>query len=303
VVLDKAVIAVISFFRGEREREFVPADVSVAENVARLAELAARNARLYEESRRAARSREDVVAIVSHDLRSPIASVQLAARTMQRVLNAGAPLDDARLQRLSGQIVRATEAMDRLVQDLLDASKMDAGTFRIQRVRTDVGELLSEVGATFAPLAAERVVELKIVTLRDPIVAEIDRERMGQVISNLVGNALKFTPAGGHVTVGASMDGSDLVVEVADDGLGVRSEDLPHLFERYWQPRESRGPKGVGLGLFICKGVVEAHGGVIQVTSAPGRGARFRCVVPVPEPRSSGPREEDLAGARIALLR
>lgn len=281
VILEGKVIGVLSFFRNDAGRPFVSSEVSLAEDLSGLTSLAVRNARLFEESQRAARAREEVVAVVSHDLKNPIAGVQLAARSIRRSIDASKAIDPEKLRRFADGILSSTATMDRLVRDLLDLSRMEAGKFRIQRAPTDVRVLLADIETSFAALAKERGIDLRVRPPASALVASLDADRIRQLLSNLVGNALKFVPAGGSVDVVATSDGRHLVLEVRDDGPGIPRADLPHLFDRYWQPQQARGRNGAGLGLFICKGIADAHGATLTVESEEGSGARFVCTVPV----------------------
>jgi signal transduction histidine kinase len=168
--------------------------------------------------------------------------------------------------------------MDRLVRDLLDLSSLEAGRLRLAPHPIDPASLVADVVAMQAPLADAAGVALVADAAPGVPDAVLDRDRIVQVFSNLVGNALAFTPAGGTVTVRCRPDADGLRFEVEDTGRGIAEADQPHVFDAFWRSPESRG--GTGLGLAISRGLVEAHGGKIGFTSAPGRGTTFFFTVP-----------------------
>jgi signal transduction histidine kinase len=228
------------------------------------------NALLYDEARRASEAREDVLAIVSHDLRSPLAALLMRARALAE--EDGPKADSVRT------IVRTAERMGRLIDDMLDLAKLQAGQLQLERKPVELAGLVREVLETFGPLA-----EKKHARLEGQVAPELrargHRNRLLEVLSNLVDNAIKFTRDGGSVTIGVERSGRELVVSVADTGPGIPREQLPHVFERFWKARKKQGV-GLGLGLSIAKLLVEAHGGRIWVESELGKGATFRFTLP-----------------------
>lgn len=224
--------------------------------------------------RQAVSTRDEMVAVVSHDLRNPLNVIHLQARLLQ------CQEKSADIQGPLARINRAIGRMDALVRDLLDLAKIESGRFGLHRRPEPVGDIVAENVALVAPLASA-----KRITLREEVRAGgdvlADRERVFQVLSNLLGNAIKFTPHGGAITVGAEQhEGEDVVVfTVRDTGPGIPADDLPHVFDRYWVKRRA-GQEGTGLGLYIAKGIVEAHGGRIEVQSEVGAGTRFAFTLP-----------------------
>lgn len=237
---------------------------SLAMELASRAALAVDNARLF-------RTREQILEVVSHDLRTPLTSM-LGNITLIQDLKVPpqGPLE---------VIFRAAQHMNHLVEDLLDMGRLERGTFALDRQPLDVASLVDEVVQMMRSSAEGRGVQLRVTAAPNLPPAHADRRRVLQVLWNLVGNGLKFTPSGGHVEVRVHASGQDLRLEVADTGPGLAEKDLPHLFERYWQGKLSGG-RGVGLGLFIAKAIIGAHGGKIGVTSSPS-GATFFCTLPV----------------------
>ncbi|HEX6837661.1 MAG TPA: ATP-binding protein [Polyangia bacterium] len=255
-------------------------ELRLLEDVAHRAALAVDNARVFRRAQVAAEVRRDLVAVVAHDLKNPLNAVAMAAALLSKSASPGPDGDRARRQ--TGIITRATDRMNRLIHDLLDVSAIDAGRLEIDRQAHCVGPLVCDALESMAPMAQE-----KQLTLEHVIAAEIealsvhcDRERLVQIFSNLVGNAIKFTDAGGRITVSAEREGEAVAFSVADNGPGIAAEHVPHLFDRFWRVR-GRKRDGTGLGLWIVKGLVEAHGGRVSVDTNVGAGSRFSFTVPL----------------------
>jgi PAS domain S-box-containing protein len=255
-------------------------EVHVADQFAGLAALALENARLYQESRRAVRERDDMLAVVSHDLRNPVNAIVMLTGA---VLHRGEPddLDTPIMSREEVESIRsAARQTDGLIQDLQDVSRISAGRLRVERRRVDAAALLKESADVFEPVMEDAALRfVRRVPEALPMI-RADRHRLQQVLSNLLGNAVRFTPHGGEIELSAEVHDGMLRIGVRDTGNGIAHEDVPRLFERYWQaPRLLRA--GSGLGLYICKGIVEAHDGEIGVDSAVGAGSEFWLTVPI----------------------
>ena len=220
----------------------------------------------------AVRVRDDLVAVVSHDLKNPLGVIQMQASVLLRT--AGDDEPSRHLRASVQRIQRAVDRMNALIHGLLDLAAIDAGRFVLNCQPEDMREVIEESLLMFRPLA-----DGKRITIVDELASvprvELDRERFFQVLSNLIGNAIKFTPEGGRITVRTEHQRDELLVTVSDTGPGIAPAELPHVFERYWQARNERR-QGSGLGLYIAKGIIEAHGGRIWVEAAPGSGARFK---------------------------
>jgi signal transduction histidine kinase len=173
--------------------------------------------------------------------------------------------------------------MDRLISDLLDIASIDAGRLAVEPQPQSAASLLQEASELFQLLAAERSIRMSLDVPSDPLQVSADRERVLQVLSNLIGNALKFTPAGGSIQLRAQLEPAWVRLSVVDTGPGVPPEQLPHVFDRYWQAKRS-GRLGIGLGLSIAKGIVEAHGGRIWAESVAGSGSSFHFTLAVADP-------------------
>jgi signal transduction histidine kinase len=252
---------------------YAPEDVAFANECARKIALAIDNARLY-------RAREDVLGIVSHDLRNPLNVINLVASTLER---AAAP---EAVPRHAQKIRRSVERMNRLIEDLLDITRLDGGNLPMRPRRVDASALVTDACDMLRALADEKGVSLRreVGPELPPVCA--DRERVLQVLSNILGNAIKFTPRPGIVTIATAVDGSDVRFTVADTGPGIPAADLPKVFNRFWQGgRDTR--QGAGLGLAIAKRIVQAHGGRIGVESVLGAGSTFYFTLPLGRPMSA----------------
>ena len=253
-------------------------EVHVADQFAGLAALALENARLYQESRRAVRERDDMLAIVSHDLRNPVnAIVMLTGAVLGREPGDERPL----MEREDVEAIRgAARQADGLIQDLQDVSRISNARLRVERRPVLLSELVKESADMFEPVMEDAVLRFVRRIDEDLPLVQADRHRLGQVMSNLLGNAVRFTPHGGEIVLTAERHDDSIRISVRDTGPGVPAADVPRLFERYWQaPRLLRA--GSGLGLFIAKGIIEAHGGEIGVDSEMGKGSEFWFTVPL----------------------
>ncbi len=239
------------------------------------------------QAERATRARDDVMAIVVHDLRNPMNTISTSAtiigdsleKRAEKAVDISNPALSVDLKTCVEAIQSSIKTMDRLICDLLDVSRMEAGSFSIQPSQVDIGALLEETLKLCESQARAKkiTVTADIPTGLPPVNG--DRDRLDQVLSNLLGNAFKFTPEGGRVMVRARKVDGSVQITVEDSGPGIPAADLPRIFDRYWRgDRASRD--GAGLGLAICKGIVDAHGGKIWVESVLGRGTTFRFTVP-----------------------
>jgi PAS domain S-box-containing protein len=270
----------ILLLRFSEPRQFSPAERDLLVALAQQCALALHRARLFRVAEGAIRAREDLLAIVSHDLRSSLSVVRLAGSLLERQLAPDAPP----IARDPVRLVQRTElTMTRLVNDLLDAARIEAEGLPVHLSLQDALAVAREAITAAQPLAAQRGLALHAALPELPAPASLDRERLLQVFNNLIGNALKFTEAGA-VTVSAAERDGELVFSVSDTGRGIDPAHLPHLFDRYWRAPRSQGSPGVGLGLFIARGIVLAHGGRISVASEPGRGTTFEFTLRLLQP-------------------
>jgi PAS domain S-box-containing protein len=274
----KKVRGALGFLLTERGRAFDALARQTAEQLGRRAGIALYNAELYGEAQEAIRSREEVLSVVSHDLRSPLGIVGLTA---SRLLHRAQQEADRRLAASAQALQNAASRMRRFIDDLLDLASIDAGRLRIASRPEEMADLFVELSTTHAELAASVGRRLDLEVTAELAAARVlcDRERVLQVLGNLVDNALKHAPEGSVVHVRARRAGDTAVLSVADDGPGIPAKDHGRLFERFWQRKHD--VSGVGLGLSIARGIVEAHGGRIWVESAPDAGSCFSFSLPL----------------------
>ncbi|HEU4451481.1 MAG TPA: HAMP domain-containing sensor histidine kinase [Longimicrobium sp.] len=228
-------------------------------------------------------SREQLLALVSHDLRNPLHVISIASGALLRGWPCGDENAPERVQLAA--IAQSADRARRLVADLMDAAQQDSGTFAVCPQPLPVSTLVRRAAEAHAPLAAEKGVSIEVAALPSTL-AMADEHRVYQVFSNLIGNALRFTPAGGSVTLSAAVEGGVVRLSVADTGSGIAADDLPRIFERFWQGTRCRG--GAGLGLSITRAIVEAHGGRAWAESTPGQGATLSFTLPLADPILSG---------------
>jgi signal transduction histidine kinase len=247
-------------------RPFTTADLPLFGEVARRASLSIDNARLYLESQQAVRAREEVLAIVSHDLRNPLSSIRLAASLVREQVGG------TRAVGLVERIDRSADQMNRLLGDLLDAARIEAGGLVGEPKPERLSPIVDEACELFAIEASRR--SISVGRRVPPVTVLCERDLVIRVLANLLGNALKFTPPGGSISVFAEERDHEVEVRVSDTGCGMSAEDLEHVFDRYWQ-RYHSDRRGSGLGLYIARGIVEAHGGRIWVESELGVGTTF----------------------------
>jgi signal transduction histidine kinase len=251
-------------------QEYSVEEVELSKELARRAAVAVENAYLH-------RAREDTLNVVSHDLRNPLNVISLALA----MLNA-ANTPELR-QKYMTKIGRSVERMNRLIDDLLDIAKVESNALSINRAPVDVRAMINDTYEMLRPLSDEKGVKLERVIDSGLPLLSADRDRILQVFSNLLGNAVKFTPPGGKIVLAATKSRGAVRFTITDTGPGIEEEHLARVFDRYWQGgRESR--QGAGLGLAIAKGIVIAHGGRIAVESKLGVGTMFWFEIPEPPP-------------------
>lgn len=233
--------------------------------------------RALEEARRALRERDSILAVVSHDLRNPLSTLVMASSLL---------LEDISEEKKQAQVAiirRGVDQMQRLIQDLLDAARIDAGGLTVERRPCECDELVFAATQSHAPLA--RAQSVTLVTGDVPrATVDADFDRVLQVFGNLLSNAIEHTPEGGRIVVDAATAADHVVFSVRDTGTGIPPEDLHRIFDRFWQAEKTQRA-GAGLGLAIAKGIVEAHGGTIRAESDPGRGSTFSFSLPLARER------------------
>ena len=239
------------------------------------------NERLLVEMEKAVKQRDEMLGLVSHDLRNPANAVKMLAGAILRMADDEDGIRPDVAEHASVMLQAATQ-MDRLIQDLLDSTRLEAGRLRLAPQWTSAGDLVSAAVETLTPIALS-----KSVTLKKNLAGELpevyaDAGRITQVLSNLIGNALKFVEERGAVSVDVSVDGTHVQFAVRDNGAGIPPEDLPFVFDRFWQSKRMNR-SGAGLGLAIARGIVLGHGGRIWIESDPGVETVVRFTLPTRE--------------------
>jgi two-component system phosphate regulon sensor histidine kinase PhoR len=223
--------------------------------------------------------RREFIGNVSHELRTPLAGIKAIVETLQE----GA-LDDKEVAReFLSKVDYEVDVLTQMVNELIELSRIETGKVQLHLEMTDLNILIQEVISRLSPQA-----ERKQITLSKDLQAglpqiEIDREKVRQVLENILHNAVKFTPAGGQIRLSASFTSDSLTIQVGDSGIGISKEDLPHIFERFFKADRSRSTSGSGLGLAIAKHLIQAHGGEIWVKSELGKGSNFGFTLPLPK--------------------
>lgn len=274
-------------------KPFTAADLPLFSELARRASLAIDNARLYHESQQAVRAREEVLAIVSHDLRNPLSAVTLGAG----LLKTSKALSEEDREQVDTIEISANR-MNRLIADLLDVTRLEGGKrLPIEPAPIEVADVLREAEELFRAQASVGGVSIDYDVADGLPPVHADRHRVMQVLSNLIGNSLKFTPPGGSIQVRASRQDGSVLFEIADTGPGIPKENLGDIFSPYWQAKRTER-MGAGLGLPIAKGVVEAHGGRIWAESDAGSGTRFYFTLPIADGAAARVRNAEESAAR-----
>ena len=230
---------------------------------------------------RAVAARDDVLGIVAHDLRNPLSVIMMQAVALTRPPGSG---PERRQADHGNLLLGAASHMNHLIQDLLDVALVEAGQLKVDLAPIPVPDLLDEIGGIQQPIAAAADLDLAVEVA--PAVQTVwgDRKRLRQVFENLIGNAIKFTPPGGRIFVGAVLKDGDVAFSVSDTGPGIAPDAVPHVFDRFWQATTRARRLGAGLGLPITKGIVDAHQGRIWVESEVGRGTTFFFTIPCSVP-------------------
>jgi len=246
---------------------------AVAAQFAAAAAAAIDNARLYELARHATRARDNVLGVVSHDLRNPISAIAMCARTLQDA----PPADAAERDALLVTIQESTQWIDRLIQDLVDVAHIERGQLSLTIEPQDATRIVLQARHLFEVEASRHGITLEVASSSNLPLIAADGARLVQVLSNLLRNAIKFTPNGGRITLSAVPNAAGGVTfSVRDSGAGIPAENLERIFDRHWESSTGARTKGSGLGLSIARGIVQAHGGEITVRSVVGEGAEFR---------------------------
>ncbi len=280
------VLGSLVLVRTSRMQAQRPFDLALVREVGARAALAVHNARLYRAEQQATAARDRILGVVAHDLRNPLNAIVIQAALLRRAA-AGIEVGRAAADAIHGAAMR----MNRLIQDLLDVRQVEGGHFALRPSLTSVEELVRDAADAQRPSVSSAGLELRVDVGLDLPPIFVDRDRLLQVFENLSSNALKFTPPPGRLTLGAARKGDEVVFRVHNTGPAIARDDVPHVFEQFWQ-RTAGEHRGVGLGLWIVKTIVEAHGGRVWVESAPQAGTTFYFALPI---RTTSARSSALA--------
>ena len=278
---DGASLGVLCLLRPPDRPAFTVDDQHVIELLAAFAGVAIDNDRLYRTVRQQAQAREDMLAIVAHDLRNPLSAITLSMH--QLAMSLGARGGDPQAEKAVETTRRGATRMIRMIDDLLTAARLESAQLSVVLSPEEIAPMVAEAIDGQTEFAAERSLRLAVRVPAELPRVSCDRGRILQVLGNLVGNAIKFTPPGGEVTVAVAGGDGQVRFSVADTGIGIPSDALAHVFDRYWQKQED-ARRGTGLGLFIAKGIVESHHGAIWAESRVGAGTTFSFTLPVAQP-------------------
>ncbi len=284
-------IGTVLFASGKRDYDV--SDLWLVEEIAGRVSSAVENATLYRAAQAATRARDEVLAVVTHDLRNPVHTIQMAASFLLEMLDEKPIVDPALLTKQIGAIRSSAQRADRLIRDLMDVARAERGRLDIERRPVIVNDLLRDASQGVASQAGERGVTVTVTSADGSLRVTGDRDRLLQALDNLLSNAVKFTPEGGLVRLMALEDEQSVCFMVEDTGHGMTTEQQAKLFTEFWQAR--RGDRrGVGLGLTIVKGIVDAHGGTIAAESEPDRGTTFRIRIPKSTSDEDVPEQEGI---------
>ncbi|HEU5422054.1 MAG TPA: HAMP domain-containing sensor histidine kinase, partial [Nitrolancea sp.] len=279
--LRERIIGSIALFRDGESGPYSAAERTFVQDLADVAALAIDNARLYQQAQDAVEVRERFLSMASHELKTPLTTIKALGQLLERL--SGQPeLDRSRQARLMRQLLQSTERFEELVNDLLDVSRIQQQRLALHPEALDLRELAGEVLDRFGE-SSERTDEHRLVLeAPEPVLGEWDASRLDQVLTNLISNALKYSPGGGEVRVTVRQVGERAEVTVADQGIGITAEELRILFQPFSRGERVRAQvEGTGLGLYITHEIVEQHGGTVTVASQPDVGSRFSVRLPL----------------------
>jgi len=274
------VLGALLFARDASDKAYDDDDMALAVELAQRAASAVDNAQLYRRAQQAIRMREDVLGVVSHDLRNPLAVISMCATSITESGHG----NDERTREALRTIHDSTEWAQRLIQDLVDVAAIEAGGLSLTRRSEDPVLLVTRAALYFEDLASRSSIAIETELPERVSSVMCDADRMLQAFGNLIGNALKFTPPGGVIRLGAADEGEFVRFFVEDNGPGIPDEEVPHIFDRFWTARRDSRVRGTGMGLAIVRGITEAHGGRVWVERGSSGGARFNLLMPAMPP-------------------
>jgi signal transduction histidine kinase len=287
------VIGVLTLAYRRDGRRFGESEVVVLEQFARLAAIAIENARLYTQAREAVRVRDEFLSIAAHELKTPITSLRGTAQLLLRTLEKSGTVDAQRLRGRLAAINQQSGKIGRLVNQLLDVSRLDAGKLTLDRAPTDLPGLVRGVAE-----AAEALSDRHAIAVRaeGAAIATVDPIRLEQVLTNLVDNAIKYSPDGGPIEIALTRPSpGEVAISVTDRGLGIPPEHRSRIFDRFFQAHAGNHYSGMGLGLYVSRQIVELHGGTLEADFPAEGGTRFVVRLPVGTAPSTEARQSEVA--------
>ena len=281
LVARNQLLGTITFLLAESGRRYTVADVALAGDFAQRVAISLDNALLFEQAQQAIRVREDFLSIAAHELKTPLTTIKGYTQILRRQIDQ-LQRDPARLTAITEQLARQVGRLEALVVDLLDVSRIQRGELELRPERHDLSTTAREVAARFANEPERNVTQRIIVDAPEPVEGYWDPERLDQVLTNLVSNAIKYSPNNAEIQVSVHAGPNDAaVLTVADHGYGIPPEDQASLFQPFVRGHAARrGITGTGLGLYITDRIVRRHGGTITVRSRPGVGSTFTVTLP-----------------------
>lgn len=269
------VIGTLSLLSNKIKQQLEESDIGFLESIGTQLAFSIENVHLYNKAQRAIKLREEILAIVSHDLRNPLSTIQMASQLLPSIVG-----DENKIKTFSKKILRSTDQMKRMIEDLMDFAKIQEGNLSIEKKVEEPNKVIDLVFEMMKGQADEKGLELLMKVSPEFPIIQFDYQRIAQALLNLVGNAIKFTEVGGCIHLSALELKGGVKFSVTDTGPGISEQDLPKIFDRYWQAKRSK-TLSAGLGLSIAKGIVEAHDGKIWVESKIGHGSSFYFVLPI----------------------
>ncbi|HEU5423926.1 MAG TPA: HAMP domain-containing sensor histidine kinase, partial [Nitrolancea sp.] len=275
-------LGTITLWRDQTSAPLTSDDQTLLAQLADRAALAIDNARLYQAAQQALRYRDEFLSIASHELKTPLTTLKGYAQLLRRVLQRQ-PENAARLARVVDELQVQMERFEVLVTDLLDVSRIEQGHVELRPEPVELRELAQQVLARFEQEGLAQPDHRLVLDAPRPIVGRWDAERLDQVLTNLISNAVKYSPEGGDVSVALGVRGGQAEMIVTDQGIGIPKDELRELFKPFMRGAAARIFPGTGLGLYISRNLVELHGGTIEATSRAGQGSRFTVRLPLGE--------------------
>jgi signal transduction histidine kinase len=287
-------IGVITFIRAESGQHYSATDLAVAEDLAHRTAIAMENAQLYSEAQQADRRKDEFLATLAHELRNPLAPLRNGLEIMK-----GPSASPQSLQAIRDMMERQVLHMTRMVDDLLDVSRITRGKIELRKEIVDVATVLTRAVEAVSPMLKENRHKFSVTLPSTPLRVNVDPTRFEQIVTNLLQNAIKYTDAGGHVCLTARRKDDQLEMTIKDNGIGIASDLLSHVFEPFVQSRQqsNRSQSGLGIGLALVRNLVEMHQGSVHAASAGvGQGSEFTVLLPLapPEEAKSGDADSGL---------